>query len=334
MAGLAATLPTLVDVAKVTDPDGKIAAVAEMLAQSNPVLLDMPWQEGNLATGHRVSVRTGLPTATWRLLNRGVANSKATAAQIDEGCGMLEARSQVDKDLCELNGNSGAFRLSESHAFLEAMNIEMAQTLFYGNVGADPEEFTGLAPRFNSLSAANATNVVNGAGAGGDNSSIWLTVWGPHSLFGIYPKGSTAGLKHDDLGLGDAFDSSNNRFRAYMDHYQWKCGIALKDWRYTVRIDNIDISALIAKSSAADLIELMIKAIHRIPNGYAGFAMGKPVFYMNRTCFQMLDIQRYDNVMAGGGINYKDVDGILTPNFRGIPIRVCDALTEAEAAVV
>jgi len=77
------------------------------------------------------------------------------------------------------------------------------------------------------------------------------------------------------------------------------------------------------------LIELMIKAIHRLPT----MGMGKPVFYMNRTVFQMLDIQRRDDVITGGGLVYKDVDGIMVPTFRGIPIRKVDALLENEAAV-
>ncbi len=333
MATLSVKNPTLMDVAKRLDPDGKIADIAELLSQSNSVLIDMPFFEGNLLTGHRVTVRTGLPDATWRLLNKGVPASKSTTAQIDEACGILEARGEVDKDLALLNGNTAEFRLSENAAHVEAMNQEQASTLFYGNVGTDPEEFTGLAPRYSSLSAANGQNVVSASGAGSDNTSIWLVVWGKQTVFGIYPKGSQAGLVHNDLGEGDAFDSDNNRFRAFMDQWQWKCGMALKDWRYAVRIANIDVSNLVAKSSAADLIELMIKAIHRIPNGYAGFGAGKPVFYMNRTCFQMLDIQRRDDVSAGGGITYKDVDGMAVPVFRGVPIRVVDAITEAEAAV-
>jgi hypothetical protein len=67
--------------------------------------------------------------------------------------------------------------------------------------------------------------------------------------------------------------------RAYQERWQWKAGIALKDWRYAVRIPNIDISNLVAKSSAADLIELMIKATYRIPSADR---LCKPVFYMNR----------------------------------------------------
>jgi hypothetical protein len=47
----------------------------------------------------------------------------------------------------------------------------------------------------------------------------------------------------------------------------------------------------------------------------------------------MLDIQRRDDVISGGGLVYADVDGKLVPTFRGIPIRVCDALIETEAVI-
>lgn len=333
MATLSSNALTLVDFAKRLDPDGKVPTIVELLSQTNEILADMTWMEGNLPTGHRTTVRTGLPTAAWRLLNQGVQPTKSTTAQIDEACGMLEAWSEVDKDLAMLNGNTAAFRLSEARSFLEAMNIEMAQTLFYGNVGLAPEEFTGLAARYSLLSAANGQNIVDGGGTGSDNSSIWLAVWGDQTVHGIFPKGSKAGLIHNDHGEQTIETSSGiagTRLRAFQDQWQWKCGIALKDWRYVVRIPNIDISQLVAKSSAADLIELMIKATHRIIN----LRMGKPAFYMNRTVFQMLDIQRRDDIISGGGLVYKEVDGVVVPTFRSIPIRIVDALLETEARVV
>lgn len=332
MATLGANVLTLADFAKRVDPDGKVPSIVELLSQSNQVLQDMLWMEGNLPTGHRTTVRTGLPTVAWRLLNQGVQPSKSTTAQVDEQCGMLEAWSEVDKDLAMLNGNTAAFRLSEAQAFIEAMNQEMASTLFYGNSGLAPEEFTGLAIRYSDPLATNGQNVLDAAGAGSDNSSIWLVAWGGQTVHGIFPKGSKAGLIHEDLGevtVETTAGVAGTRMRAYQDHWQWKCGIALKDWRYVVRIGSIDISNLVAKSSAADLIELMIKAIHRLPT----MSLGKPVFYMNRTVFQMLDIQRRDDVISGGGLIYADVDGKIVPTFRGIPIRIVDALLETESAV-
>lgn len=332
MATLGATVLTLADWAKRLDPDGKVPSIVELLSQTNEILSDMLFKEGNLPTGERTTVRTGLPTVAWRLLNQGVATSKSTTAQIDEGVGMLEAYCEVDKDLAELNGNTAAFRLSEAQAFIEAMNQQMSSTLIYGNSGTAPEQFNGLAVRYSSLSSTNASNVITGSGSGSDNSSIYLVCWGAQTIHGIFPKGSKAGLIHEDIGLSTVETTAGvggTRMRAYLDHWQWKCGVALKDWRYVVRIPNIDISNLVTQSSAADLVKLMIKATHRIPN----MNLGKPVFYMNRTCFQMLDIQRRDDVSTGGQLNYDVVDGKRVPMFRGIPIRLVDALLETEAAV-
>jgi hypothetical protein len=337
MSVISGNVVSLADWVKRLDPDGKTATVIELLNQTNEVLQDMAWQEGNLPTGHRVTQRSGLPATAFRLLNKGVAPSKSTTVQIDEACGMLEAWSEIDKDLVELNGNAGAFRLSEARAFIESMNEKQVQTLFYGNSGLNPEQYTGLTPRYNTIvGATNGSNVLDGGAAVGqtDLSSIWLVCWGDQMTYGIFPKGSKAGLQHDDLGLQvveNVAGIGGDRMLAYRERWQWKCGIAVKDWRFNVRIANIDISQLIAKTGA-NLFDLMIKALHRIPTN--GLRMTRPVFYMNRTVRQMLDIQARDAVQVGGQLKYEVVDGQWITTFRGIPIRIVDQLIETEARVV
>jgi len=91
MATLASNNPTLLDLAKRLDPDGKIAAVAEILNETNEVLMDMTWLEGNLPTGHRTTIRSGIPVPTWRKLYGGVQPTKSTTVQVTDNTGMLEA---------------------------------------------------------------------------------------------------------------------------------------------------------------------------------------------------------------------------------------------------
>ncbi len=126
------------------------------------------------------------------MINQGTPSSKSTTAQITENVGILTARSQVDKDEADLNGNLNSFRLSESMAYIEAMSQEMASTLFYGTADA-PEEFVGFSPRYNDLGATNGQNIITAGGSQSDNTSIWLVGWGPQSVFGVFPKGSKAG---------------------------------------------------------------------------------------------------------------------------------------------
>lgn len=321
---------TLLDVAKTLDPNGGTAAVAELLNQSNEMLQDMPWYEGNLPTGHRITTRTGLPDVVFRKINGGVPPSKATTAQIDEACGILEARSEIDKDLAMLNGNTGSFRLLQATSFIESMNQKMQSTVLYGNVDSTPEAFTGLGPRFGVKSGANSANIIDAGGTGSNLTSIWLVGWGPNTIHGIYPKGSTAGLVHNDLGEGDAFDANGNRYRAYMDQYQWKCGLALHDWRYVVRIANIDTAALTKNAATgADIIDLMTQATEKI-HSLSGVT---PVFYGNRTLGSFLRRQTVNKV-ASGTLSYDDVGGRPATLFSGIPYRRIDALNTTEARVV
>lgn len=330
-ATLSTNTLTLADWASRLDPDGKTAAIVEMLNQSNEILQDMTFIEGNLPTGHLTTVRTGLPAVAWRLINSGVTPSKSTTAQITEAAGILEAWSEVDLDLLQLNGNQAATRMSEARAFIEAMNQEMAQTLFYGNSSLAPEEFTGLAPRYSSLSAGNSTNIIDAGGTGSDNTSIWLVAWDPETVTGIFPKGSKAGLQHNDYGEVTVEVTSGvagQRMRAMQERWQWKAGIALKDWRYVVRICNIDVSDL-NTGSAADLISLMERAEEIIPNN-----LGRRVFYGNRTIGRYARKQIRTSVSNGGGLTFENVEGKRVGEFDGVPFRRVDAILNTEARVV
>lgn len=331
---LGSNVLTLADWAKRLDPDGKVADIVEVLSQTNEILDDMLFKEGNLPTGERSSVRTGLPQAFWRRLNQGVQPTKSTTAQIDEACGMLESWSEVDVELASLNGNTGAFRLSEAESHIEGMGQEFASTVFYGNSTITPEEFNGLSVRYSDPTAQVGKNMLDAGGNASDNASIWLVGWGDKTVHGIFPKGSKAGLEHKDLGEQTVEVTSGvggTRMRAYQDIFKMKGGISVKDWRYVVRICNISMADLASQTPGTppDLISLMIKATHRIPK----LSACKPMIYMNRSVFQYLDLQRRDNVIAGGQLSYDVVDGKRIYSFRGIPVRICDALLDTEDAV-
>lgn len=330
MAELNITNPTYSDWAKEMNPDGTPARTIKILNQKAQMLEDMVVIEGNLPTGHQMVIETSLPEPAFRLLNKGVSNSKGTTAQIVESCAILEDRSSVDKKIADLNGNTAAYRLNKAHRHVEGMTQKMQQTLFYGTA-ENPEEIVGLATRYSSLSAGNGDNIISGGGTGSDNLSIWLVGWGEHSVHGIFPKGSNVGLYHEDLGLQDEFDADNKRYRAYMDRWEWDLGIAIPDWRYVVRICNIDVSNLVNESSAADVIKLMSKSIDRIPDD-AGV---KLAFYSNRTVTSMLRIQALNK--SSNAIEVQSaLDQFGRPgrlSFLGIPVRRVDKLLNTEAKV-
>ncbi len=203
-----------------------------------------------------------------------------------------------------------------------------------GNEGTEPEAFTGLSPRFNSLSAENADNIIVGGGTGVDNASVWLIVWG-ENVHGIIPKGSVAGLQINDKGivtLEDASGGSNTgRMEVYRTHYRWDVGLTVRDWRYIVRIPNIDRSDLaIAHGSGANLPDLFFQAMRRIPNLNAG----RPTFYMSRDVATMVARQ----VAVDGASSFLTSESNAgdmrwTEKFHGIPMRRVDSLAGNEALV-
>lgn len=347
MSTLAATALTYADWARRVDDNYRIASIIELLSQTNEILDDMLVVEGNLPTGHKTTVRTGLPQATWRLLNQGVPSTKSTTAQITEACGNLETYAVIDKDVADLNGNTAAFRLSEVKAFLEGMSQQVAATLIYGNQSTNPERFTGLAPRYSSVTAttaATAANTLDGGGTGSTNTSMWIMTWGADTTHAIFPKGKITGLQHKDMGEWPVTDSNSNRYQAYMDHFKWEIGLAVRDWRYIVRVCNIDVTQLTGVS-AANLINLIVRGIYRLPTQpiSAGTIqtsdtpevranMGRTVIYCNRVVRTYLDLQAMNktNVL----LRIEEFDGKPITTFRGIPVRTCDAILNNEARVV
>jgi hypothetical protein len=332
MSTLAVTHPTILDFKTRLDPDNKVGRVIELLHQTNEVLDDMVFVEGNLPTGHQTIVRTGLPAPTWRKLYGGVQPTKSRTAQVDEAIGMMEAYAEVDVALAKLNGNAPAFRLSEDRAHIEGMNQEFASSLFYANEATEPEAFTGFGPRFNSQSAENGGNILTDAATpdNADNTSLWLIVWGPNTVHGIYGKEGQAGIQQRDLGevTVENIDGSNGRMQAFRSHYRWDCGLCVRDWRYVVRV-NYDLEDVTKDAATGpDLTDLMVQALELVPS----LQMGRPAFYMNRTTRSWLRRQMI-NKTKNSTLSLESMGGKKVLTFDGVPCRRVDAITNTESGI-
>ena len=146
------------------------------------------------------------------------------------------------------------------------------------------------------------------------------------------PKGSQAGIKQRDLGevTIENADGSNGRMQAFRTHYRWDAGLCVRDWRYIVRIANIDRSLLTADvSTGADLNVLMHQAITEIPNP----SMGRCAWYMDKSLISVLRRQTA-NAVSNSTLTTEMVGGTMQTSQSGYPIRRCDALSADEARVV
>jgi len=338
MAILGSTYLSLIDVMKQSG-DG-LNEVAEVLHRLNPFLKDANVLTCNMGTKHKSVIRTGLPAVSWGMLYAGIAQSKSTTAEVEDTTGFVEGLSAVDERLLNLYGNNAnKVRMSEGQSFLEAISQEVESQIWYSNVNINGKQFHGLAPRYNSL--ANPC-VVSGGGSGSDNASIWMVTHGDQQTSVIVPQNITAGIQQEDMGRQRVLDANGNPYYVKEEKFTQHIGITVKDWRYTGRVCNIDVSDLIAGSTAIN--PLMRKLYYKLqgrrsygiaPNGQA--EQGRTVIYMNRTLLEALDAES-TNARGGSTDNFvrlttREIAGEEVTTWRGIPIRDTDALLNTEAAV-
>ena len=323
--GLVATLPELEQFYKGT-PAGD---VIELMNQTNDILDDVQWMESNQSDGHLTRIRTGLPEVYWRRLYQGTPPSKSQWSQVKEGCGMLEALMELDIAETELYGDKAKqFRLSEALAFAEAMRQKVATTLFYGNSNSKPDEFNGLAMRY---PAKDSPNVIDAGGTSGGMTSAYLVCWGANTCHGLYPKGSTGGLDHRDLGAYMAQDADGRKFEVVGDKHTWKCGLTVRDWRAVVRLANIPVENLTKRkgeSGFIDLQQLTVMAKNKMPQTMRD----KAIWYCNADLLTALELQSTD----AGNVHlvYGEYFGSrAVPNLHGRPIRQCDAILSTETVI-
>lgn len=335
MPTLGNTFYDLIDLYKTENPDGTIADVVEMLTQLNPMLEDAIAMECNMGTIHRHSIRTGLPSVAWGKLYQGIPQSKSRKQQVDDVTGFVEGLSTVDDRLLKLSKNPGAVRLDEARSFLESIANELGSRLIYGNSTTDPEQFMGLAPRFNQLTGApNSNQIVNAQGTTNLGvTSIWFVTWGEGTCHTLYPEGTQAGVTREDKGSQRVTDTNGDAYYASEELFTQHMGLAVRDWRYVSRIANIEVANL--TNNTLNLMPLMTQAWYRLQNRRIGMPNQRIVIYCNTDVLQRLDNESTNNSNSDNYVRLKpmEIQGKEVESWRGIPIRETDSILSTESLV-
>lgn len=324
---------TLADVAKKGDK------VAEVLTLKNQVLKDIPYTEMNEGTIHKEPIRSFLPKPVYRKANQGLAAQKTGIEERTFSAAHFESRSQIEKSVAQRGGMEkvGINRWNQAQGHIQGMANEHASLLWYGSPSGEGNKDLGFADVYYSVNTATtetAKNVIDAAGTGSDNMSIYMVNWGPQSIFGVYPKGTQTGLKRTDYSEGGKLvqlqlpDAAGNpsTYYGYDEIFEIDHGLVVKDWRQACRIANIDTSDLIAGNvSAANLIDLMITGSYKLDE------LAGTVIYMNRVAHAILHKQALAQVKAGGGLTFMNYGGETVLSFNGLPIRISDSLLTTEA---
>lgn len=342
MATIGNSYLSLIDLYKRSDSTRNITPVIEALNTLNPLMQDAVTVEANQGTKHLTTIRTGLPTVTWGRLYQGIPQSKSTTQQVEDTTGFVEGLSTVDVRLLELAKNPAALRMSEAQPMLESIAQDVQTNFFYSDTATTPERFKGLGARYNVLGGGGAGNqIVDGGGVGSDNTSIWFVTWGEQQTSLIYPEGTTAGISRQDKGEQRVYDDLNNPYYVKEELFRQHVGVTVRDWRYNVRIANIDVSNL--QAGSVDVYDLLRRGYYKLQGRRNGklknggmISQGKTVIYANREIISAMDALATNN---GSSDNYirmtpDEIEGREIMTWRGMPIRETDALILNEARVV
>ena len=332
MATVGTNYNTLADLVARTEPDGSFARkIADRVGRTNQLLQFLPFVRSNKVDGNTIVQATKLPTVGYIKYNKAPTKSKGETVQVTDAVSRLKVFSDVDCELADSHIDKEAFRSSEDMLFVEAMNQQVASDLIYSTTVTTPEKFDGLAPRYGAATATRNNYgyyMISGGGSGSDNTSIWVLRLdesdGVHGLFG---KAGKAGLDMTDHGKVWGPDASGNDMQWYRSEYRWEVGLQVRRPGAAVRICNIDKSALVGESSPADLSKLLQRACKLIETG-----PGRTVIVMNKTTQAWLEIQASQETTLGL-TKTTDTFGEEIMAFRGKPIVMMDALTNAEATV-
>ena len=326
---MASEFLTLMDLRSTLMPDGSpVQSYAELLAQENEILDDIPWTAGNQLTGDMHFKRTALPSAQVRKINQGFDASKGAKEAVTETCIEIVSRMIVDMTELDLAPSPEAYLLSESKGHIEVMNQDVVTNFFYG---AMPDGIRGIAPRLGKLSHK---QVVNAGGTGNNLASVYIVKWDSDEVTGIYPKNTKAGL--DVFTRADEYvpDRDGKMFRAHITEWSWFVGLKVRDERYLARLCNIDRDALLADGDVAkEARQRLFKQLMITKNKIYHVSQGRVVMYADPEIFNILEIAAFEK--GNNQVGYTDIESdrrVL--KFAGIPIKKNEVQALAEKKVV
>jgi hypothetical protein len=325
---------SLKDILAAKDPNGQLAKVAEILQQSNTMVEDMPMMEGLLEVGDQITVRSQLGSPGWKRFNEYASPSVAKTNQVTELTGHIEDWSQIDCDLVDKSADPAGFMLRDARPKMMAMGQEVVSTAIYGNASVDPKTFTGFMPRLSTLNTTYMSGdpvVLNAGGTtAGAQASILLIGWGEDLIHGIYPKGSTGGLKFDNKGKVTS-EQDGKFLDVYRSKFSQDIGLAVRDYRYMVRIANIDVASLstigTSAETAANLYTMLLDALSYIPHP----EQSNLVIYAPRIVWSAMSRQAAKSGNAPANTSIKD-RGLIFDIF-GVPFKRQDAMLETESVI-
>ena len=342
MATLGSRYITFRDLNSGRTPNGFVdKSVVDLVSQENPVLQDVLWKQCNKGREDIVTIRSGLPEAVVRAFYEGWTGTKSAKRQVANACCRVTTGIEFDWALYEADKDKAAFLADEQKAHSAVLGDKVASLLFYGDTASDPKGINGFAKTFSNYGDVSGEHMVTDDKVaafyclnGGDNGanqarrSIFLVGWGANTAHGIYPEGTSAGIKIGQLTKQFVnADAAGSRLEMGLQEMNWNAGLNIRDFRYCGRICNINVMSDPTDGSAVDITKLVRKLVTRVKsNGVT------QRFYTSRLVFEAI-AEQFEKKTQANAVKYADLEQKKDASLLGIPVAFCDCMNGDETAV-
>lgn len=320
--------------------------IVEMMAQENPVLQDVLWKQCNKGREDFVTIRTGMPDAVLRAFYEGFKGSKTSKKQVTNACCTVTTGIEFDWRLYEADKDKVSFLSDEQRANSSVLGDKAAALLIYGDSDKDPKGINGFFKTYGEFGAVTGSSMQTDdrkasfytfnagttaqltASSGLARRSLLLVGWGAKSMHGIYPEGSSSGIKIESLTSQYVDDGAGGRLRMGLQEMNWDLGLNIRDFRYGGRIANIDVMSDPSNANTPDVTTFVRKLVTRVKsNGVT------QRFYCSRLVMEHI-AEQFEKKTSANAIKYADLEQKKDASLLGIPVSICDCMNGDEEAVL
>ena len=311
--------------------------IIDLALERNDIMEDLLFERANNGDTMVDTFRVELPEANWMRIYKGLKSSKGSWANSRNVAGQIGSKLEVAKALYDKAPNKDSFLKRHAAAHVDAMTLEIAQALIYGDIKENPDGINGIMRYYDRCTSNDDKDPAYyciDAGGTKDYASILLAGWGEDSLVCFYPQTSNSGgievgpLKPVDLEeAGDA----TKTYEGYRQYFYWSIGLNLRDWRKCGRICNIDRTA---HQASGDLKDAAAKFFQRIDvlTSRVDERGTRQVLYMDKLVWEQAKV--FAGVLTRqNAITEQNLSGHTVRTLNGRAVRINDAMKVVETKV-
>ena len=310
--------------------NGIFLKAADWVYKANSLFEDADYREANNFDVHKDTAHTDDVASTSRRYNEGVGKGVNPKTQIIAPIAIEENHLVIDNDMKAMIPDSEQFLREESSFYVKGVANATARKFWYGNKAIDGQ--VGIANIFGTKQKTHVNNQIFDAGGivSDGLTSIYAIGWSPMDTFMIYPKGSAGGIRIWKFVSDMINDGTGKSYQGTAIGHSMRNAPFVKNFRSVYRVANISTQDADLATLRTTIFTLLSQIATYIQDSGV---LGNICIYMNRTMMKVIRDARDDKTRYIPGLSESEIGGKKYLTYEGLPLKVNDFITNAEAQV-